>query len=523
MAIDQYGFTYQDQKDFQRERDLAMRIKRRPIMGAVRSSPNDQVDLGPRVGMGDVRSSPNDQVAPTYATPGSYPTSSYTQAPAGAPTPEEMATIKRAALLRNMAARGDQRMARAGAYQMLQNPGASPMDRAAAFNARDLAESNANYQQGEYNQAANVGRVYQSPEQVAANRADLQRQFRMNTTGGQSVIPPTPQQEATTFFLGNGADRYPGAGNVYMRGARANFAAGDMNADQNRPRELAFDPYAQPNTPGLGSEGVYGSPAMQVAMLRRQRDLASRMAGNEAETMRNESDLGPVMARTKLALARGGEGNAPLAIGADRAGLEAATAKGGRDVAQYGAERKAYEEGTDTGTLDSKIKQTQLRDTLRRANVGSALSQVGIGDPQNFLNAATQFASSLGGATGYAGAGLSDAEATSKLDSFDTQILATLERLAASGPEGEALARQLASQIHPAIVNEPQTQNVMGDTALGRAGSLIGASNPITAPIVLARSLIRGGRNVVNAMSPERGQKIQSFRDRLAKIAGIAQ
>lgn len=423
------------------------RMKRaRPGMGDVRSSPNDQVDP-PRVGMGDVRASPNDRVpAPAYDYNQSYagPASTYAQAPMGAATPEELMAIKRASMLRNIQARGDQRVARAGAWQTLTNPNATPMDRAAAFANRDVAEARANFAQGDYNRDANVGRRYLSPEQVAANRDALVGQFAANTgkAGTQIPSPMDPVANARAFFLGNGAERYQGAGGVAQDLAHAGYATRDLNADQNRPRTIQFDPYMQPTAPGMGSENDPDSMASRLMTMRRGRELARAMAGNEAQTMLNESELGPVDSGARLALGRGRLGMVPKALEAEGAGLDSAIAKGGSDVAGYKNQKAAYEGGTDVDSMERKVQQLKIGQEQQKAATSSALGSQGIGNVGDFTNTMNELTT---GVLGAHGPFTSQQEVDAAFNAYDNIVIKKLNSLKQQGPEGAQMARDLAN------------------------------------------------------------------------------
>lgn len=326
-----------------------------------------------RTGMGDVRASPNDQngvigmIGPDAPRPGvrtgdlntgGYtaqkisqpvgPQSPYTAAPdsgGNRPTQEEGRTLRQMAEESMYGARSAARIARGRLFD-LTKPGSvsSGAERAAGFAAVDDAKRVERNYEGDYNRLNNATKTLQSPETVAANRAELQRQFKMNTGGTGGRIPPDPRLDPAGFFTGNSAgeqvEKYPGAGQMAVRAAGANLNRQSLNAEQNRPRELAFDPLpSEAERRGPVDTTGPSAPEQMAIRLRMARDRAA--AGTAASNTLADSETNRILSESA-----------------------AGTARAGADKAKADAERVASESAASlapkTATVSAERDKTNL-------------------------------------------------------------------------------------------------------------------------------------------------------------------
>lgn len=414
-----------------------------------------------RTGMGDVRASPNDQngvigmIGPDAPRPGvrigdlntgGYtaqkisqpvgPQSPYTAAPdsgGNRPTQEEGRTLRQMAEESMYGARSAARIARGRLFD-LTKPGSvsSGAERAAGFAAVDDAKRVERNYEGDYNRLNNATKTLQSPETVAANRAELQRQFKMNTGGTGGRIPPDPRLDPAGFFTGNSAgeqvEKYPGAGQMAVRAAGANLNRQSLNAEQNRPRELAFDPLpSEAERRGPVDTTGPSAPEQMAVRLRSRRAINAARASGEAE-----QEMAGIDASTALAKSRPGMVGA--ATKAEESGLAANDAEN--------RARAAVAESTAKYAPQSAEAQARMGNLKARA-AERGLTREAEGVDAGFVERAAAVADQFGKLDGSENAGQMEA----MHGSFEAGTIAPLEAMARSGAAGATEARNIASMI----------------------------------------------------------------------------
>lgn len=447
---DQWGFTAADYRDLEREkrlltptdkRDLIrlrqeFRRKRTMAVGAPtedqtltgtagtpsRTYPQSDRSMIPAgtssrsgVGMGDVRKVDR-------GVGGDLQTDSM---PSDAPSQDELRRVATMRRRQALESGGTERIARAVA-------GGYDPSGAASIAARGLAEFDADQERRkviEANRALGLsptGQTYQSPQKVIANRAELNRQLQANTgaTGGR--VPPsmTPVPDPMTFFLGNGAERYQGAGETMMRLRGANQNRQALNADQNTPRgPINFGEYTVPGAGGMGSPDMLGSVTSDVADLRRASALRSRRM-TEADTFEQSE------AARAIAEARAG------AAEADTRRIVATT------QGEYAPRMAESELGQKSD--EAEIARITTRRALEEARRASAPSARAVGDPGTMLTDSLARAESLvSGADSALPLDFND-----RLTDFMTGTVEPLESLAQDDP---VQARKIAAAILPKL------------------------------------------------------------------------